>query len=362
AAPDGSFDTRWYRRSSTFDAADRPLRTTTGATTLGESAVTKSYTRRGTVRQVVSSYGTLVERVRRTAEGTVTEVKYGDAAGTITAMVHDDLRRLRNLTTYRSNQPAWTNDEGTQQMLLQDTQLVYDRAGNPTEIRDWRMPQEWEPGAKPVSRKMEYDDLYRLKRIDYQHTDGDATWVDPFDAETVDPTRPQPSPRRSFSKRVLRQTFAYDWLGNTVHTGDDQHAFYDRSLGPITNDVYKMTGAGSGSDNLVAEYDVAGYLTSLVVSRTGDCIPAGACLSQRFAYQWDEVGRLVDAKRWDGTEEAAHLEFAYDASDMRVRKTSGQRHTVYVFGSLELRSALFGEGDYELSESTEVAYLDGRAR
>jgi RHS repeat-associated protein len=362
AGPDGSFDTRWYHRESTFDAADRPVRTTTGATQFGESAVTKSYTRRGTVRQVVSSYGTLVEHVRRTAEGKVTEVRYGDAAGTTTAMVYDDLRRLRNLTTYRSNQPAWTNDQGTQQMLLQDTQLVYDRAGNPTEIRDWRMPQEWEPGAKPVSRKMEYDDLYRLKRIDYQHTDGDATWVDPFDAETVDPTRPQPSPRRSFSSRVLRQTFAYDWLGNTIHTDDDQHAFYDRSLGPITNDGYAMTGAGSGSDNLVAEYDAAGHLVSLVVNRTGDCIPVGACASQRFEYQWDEVGRLVDATRWDGTQEAAHLEFAYDASDMRVRKTSGERHTVYVFGSLELRSALFVEGDYELSGSTEVAYLDGRAR
>jgi RHS repeat-associated protein len=362
AGPEGSFDTRWYRREASFDVAGRPVRTTTGATMQGESAVTKSYTRRGSVKQLDSSYGRLVEHISRTAEGTVTEVKYGDGAGTTTAMVYDDLRRPRNLTTYRSKQSTWTNTDGTQQMLLQDTQLVYDRAGNPTEIRDWRMPDEWESGAKPVSRKMEYDDLYRLKRIDYQHTGGDATWVDPFHAETQDLTRPQPSPRGSFSTRVLRQTFAYDWRGNTVNTDDDQHAFYDRSLGAITNAKYQMTAAGSTSGSLQAEYDVGGYLKSLVVNRNGTCIPAGACETQSFEYLWDEVGRLVDAKRWDGTQQAAHLEYAYDASDMRVRKTSGDRHSVYVFGSLELGSAQFTDGDYELSKATEVAYLDGRAR
>ena len=113
AAPDGSFGTRWYHREASFDAADRPRRATTGATMLGESAVEKTYTRRGTTRQVDSSYGTLVEHVKRTAEGQVTEVKYGDGAGTTTAMVYDDLRRLRNLTTYRANQQTWTNTEGT---------------------------------------------------------------------------------------------------------------------------------------------------------------------------------------------------------------------------------------------------------
>jgi len=57
---------------------------------------------------------------------------------------------------------------------------------------------------------------------------------------------------------VLRQTLVYDWLGNTIQTDDDQHAFYDRSLGAITNDVYQMKGTVSGSDNLEAGYDEAG--------------------------------------------------------------------------------------------------------
>ena len=68
------------------------------------------------------------------------------------------------------------------------------------------------------------------------------------------------------------------------------------------------------------------------------------------------------ASRWDEVpasgSRAADLTFTYDASDRRVRKTSGSRHSVYVFGSLELRRAeLDGSGDYDLSAETEVPYL-----
>ena len=310
----------------------------------------------------------LVDDVKRDADGLVSEIEYGDAAATTTAFTYDDLRRLRNLTTYRANLDDWVSDPDTRQMLLQDEEFTYDRVGNPTEIRDWRDPEEWPAGAKPVTRKLQYDDLYRLNRVEYQYTSGTDDWTDPYAAEVSDNQRPQPTPRAKFAggERVQWQTYAYDWLGNTLTTDDDQHAFYDRSLGTVGNDGYQLSTAaiaqGDRSGNLSATYDTAGNLVSMDVMRQGECTVAGKCAAQHYEYEWDEVGRLVRASRWDeipaSGSRAADLTFTYDASDRRVRKTSGSRHSVYVFGSLELRRAeLDGSGDYELSAETEVPYL-----
>ena len=206
---------------------------------------------------------------------------------------------------------------------------------------------------------------------------GEDAWTDPYAAEVLDNERPQPSPRADFSsggKRVQWQTYAYDWLGNTTTTDDDQHAFYDRSLGTVGNGTtkrYQLDGAnntgstGTRNGSLSATYDAAGNLLTMDVGRDGKCVPAAKCLGDRldqhFEYQWDEVGRLTRAQRWDenppdGTADA-DLSFTYDASDQRVRKTSGSSHTLYVFGSLELRRAAYDGNDYVLSETTEVPYL-----
>ena len=74
-------------------------------------------------------------------------------------------------------------------------------------------------------------------------------------------------------------------------------------------------------------------------------------------YQWDEVGRLTLARRLDGTTLGAELRYQYDASDARVLKTVGDRHTVNVFSSLELRLATYSAGAYEVTAETEVPYL-----
>ena len=142
-----------------------------------------------------------------------------------------------------------------------------------------------------------------------------------------------------FAKRPLNQTFEYDWLGNTAKTGDDAKGFYDRSLGTIEQQnaakPYQLTHAkiadGPKAGELWAKYDDAGNLTRLNVRRDGTCL-GGTC-SQRFEYRWDEVGRLVRARRWDTnagiatinadlpTEDpAADLRNAYDAGDQRVIK------------------------------------------
>ena len=145
----------------------------------------------------------------------------------------------------------------------------------------------------------------------------------------------------------------------------------------------------SGTDWLDVEYDASGSMRAVTVSRGGDCL-GGTC-SQHYVYEWDEVGRLSRARRWDtdaaGADELANaaavensdadvyagqadveLGYIYDGSDQRVVKTAidinnNESHSVYIFSSLELRRAEYEVAqagttpDYELTELTEVAYL-----
>ena len=343
-----------------------------------------------------------------TATALLNTLAYGDLATTTTGFAYDNRRRLRSVQTYRAAPSAWSDpsypapgpsDDPSQQLLLQDEDFEYDVVNNPTEIRDWRDPSEWPDGAKPVTKKIQYDDLYRVSRVDYEHMPGDDTWTSPYAREnaeaagmaTPDPRRAQPSPHVDFSHRIRWQTFDYDWLGNNVVTDDDAHGFYDRSIGNIGNGTasqgpYQLTGAnnaaqagpGDSEGELETRYDPAGNLTAMKVRRAGACLPTGALCSQRFDYRWDEVGRLVRAQRWDIAEAdyasedldgpvpaglpAADLRYEYDAGDQRVTKQAvddagSDRFTLYIFESLELRRAPFASGDYELSADTEVPYL-----
>src|SRR5690606_27273768 len=200
-------------------------------------------------------YGPLITNIQRTADGLMQQMTYGDAAGTTTAYSYDQRRRLSSVQTYRGPpasgiwdddydrvSPPDTEEPTTFQLLLQDEDFIYDVVGNPVEIRDWRNPEDWPDGAKPVTKKIQYDDLYRATRVDYQYTTGDDEWHSPFEYENdggSDPRRANPAPHQSFDKRILRQTFRYDWLGNTDVTDDEAHGFYDRSLGTITNSASK---------------------------------------------------------------------------------------------------------------------------
>lgn len=392
--PELRFTPRWYLQTATFDAADRPIAQTTGAAVSellgagGVSNVTIAYSRRGVPMTLGSSYGSLVTKLVHDADGLQTEMKLGDAAGTTTAKTYDARRRLRTTQTFRAQPAIWTSppsgysvDPGayTTQLLLEDTEIEYDEVDNPVWIRDWRSANEWPAGAKPVNKRIEYDDLYRVRKIQYQYGGGDDAWTSPFEAEntgSTDPRRAKPAPHVSYDKRVLEQTFAFDWLGNTTQTGDDANGFYDRSLGDITNDTYQLkhaqlAGARGGQANV--KYDAAGSMTLLTVKRNGPCLPAGAICSQAYVYEWDEVGRMVRAKRWDITNPVdltgppsgvpeVDLAYAYDGSAERVLKTArdpvgAEVHTAYVLGSLELRRAAFLGGEYVRDELTESVYL-----
>lgn len=429
--PNNRYADRWYTREMRYDAADREIWATTGAQheellaasvpppgpngsafqINSASAVTTSYTSRGKVRRAAGSYGDLITRIERTADDRVTRITYGDIAGTTTALGYDTRRRIMTVQTYRGPPSEWAqadsyqprpvfNDDAegnTLQLLLQDRELHYDAVNNPTEIIDYRNPDEWPRGAKPVTRRMEYDDLYRVERVDYSYPDGSDEWESPFDAEmgdqSHDPRRAHPAPHSAFDQRLLWQSYQYDWLGNNIVTQDDAGGFYDRSLGQVeqaTAEPYRISRAAKPSSEasnwLQVQYDLAGNMRSMSVSRGGACL--GSVCNQHFAYQWDEVGRLSRARRWDvdangarsyaeasargevveeyANAAAVDLRYSYDGTDRRVLKTAvdsdDASHTVYVFPTLELRRARFlaagaAPPDFERSALTEVAYL-----
>jgi RHS repeat-associated protein len=385
----------WYTRAIAYDGADRPASATTGADVSqlldanGQSFVSTQYSLRNAVASVSSGYGPLIASITRDADGLITQTVYGDVASTTSAASYDDRRRPSTVTTFRGAPAIWSSPPATYQpppapngppstfqRLLEDVDYVYDEVDNPVEVRDFRNPAEWPAGAQPASRKIQYDDLYRATQVEYEYPAGTDPWTSPFDAEDrgidADPRHAQPSPHTSFANRVLRQSLQYDWLGNTTATDDDVHGFYDRSLGTVTNGTaalgpYQLkaaSGAGTLGGSLSATYDDAGNLTALTVSRSGPCLPAGASCSQRFTYDWDEVGRLVHARRFDGTATAASadLVYAYDTSDDRTLKTATdaqghQVHSAYVFNSLELRRTTFNGTEYARTPTTEVGYL-----
>ena len=394
----------WYVRTIARDGADRVIGDDSGADVAellgsdGKSRITIDYTARGALREVGGSYGTLVKGLVHDAGGLNTHLVYGDLAGTTTDFTYDARRRLSTVVTQRGAPSTWSAatmlarplvGEPTQQLLLQSVRFGYDVADNPISIEDLRDPTEWPDGAKPASRTQRYDDLYRLVETDYQPTHD--PWTSPFASEDVGylaAQRAMPTPHLAFDARVVQQTFAYDWLGNTVATDDDAHGFYDRSLGSVANDAtaaYRLTsasneaayGTGPRTGHLSTAYDASGAIVDLVVVRQGSCLPAGASCTQRFVYDWDEVGRLVRARRWDTTTPgavgsplptatpAAELRFAYGSDDERTRKTAidpngSQTHTAYVFASLELRRTSFDGTDYQRTPTTEVPYLFAR--
>ncbi|MBN2195457.1 MAG: hypothetical protein JW751_21745 [Polyangiaceae bacterium] len=220
--------------------------------------------------------------------------------------------------------------------------------------------------ARAPPRGATKDDLYRVIGIENAYSTDNArdTWISPYqadlDAPEGDPRCAPPSPHVSFDDRVTRQTWQYDWLGNTTQTTDDASGFYDRSLGtvttgPVAGAAYQLQSAeiaGTGGGRVDTKYDAAGNLVRMNLRRDGTCLGGPTC-SARFDYQWDEVGRLVRARRWD-TEQlsdvgddlpdgdpAADLRYLYDAGDQRVLKTAvdggdneNQSHTAYVFESL----------------------------
>jgi RHS repeat-associated protein len=390
----------WFTKYHLHDAMDRLRGETTGATSpelLGASQAsltTVTYSARGTVKRVSSTYGTLVTSIERSADGLIEKIVYGDAATTKSTQTYDQRRRLQSAEVSRLDPvPVWNaglpeydpppaTTGGSFQTYLRDETYEYDIVNNPIAINDFRPPADWPAGAKPVSRTIGYDDLYRVTSVSYAYGGGPDTWGSPFAAEMSgldDPRRPDDFPAHlTLPTRVTEQTYEYDWLGSLTKSADDLNAFWDRGMGPMRNGVsnrpyqWKDAGTladpewdGSGSAQ-AADYDAAGNLEQIVVTRSGACSNGTNNCDLRFYYYFDEVGRLYRGTRYEGQTLKADLSFTYDSSDNRVIKTDNtlpgtvnDAHTLYVFDSLELRRTSHDATTFTYSRTAEneVPYL-----
>jgi RHS repeat-associated protein len=387
----------WFRKQSSFDVAGRLAREDTGADlyelrdSTGAAATDFVYSKRGTIKSVSGSFGTLIASNKLDALGRPIQTVYGDAAATKADFTYDSLERLGTFKLSRTAPAFWTAAaiapytlpglKTTAQKILTQTAMFYDPASNPTSIEDLSAFAEWPAGAAPMRKLMTYDALYRVTNTAYAYkastTWGDAPRTSSIAYETgIGDTRPVPE--RTLTTRVRSQTNAYDWLGTTTETSDPGNALFDRSLGPIMNQQTRLETAGAGA-GVAAKYDEGGNMVDLTVRRTGTCT-RGLCI-QRYGYEWDEIGQLVRARRWDyGTlpttepvypaypSRAADWELRYSYAAGRVRKTSinpsGEtRHTIEVFPSLRLNRAQFlASGEYERTPATETLYLGKMAR
>jgi RHS repeat-associated protein len=290
----------------------------------------------------------------------------------------------------------------TQQTVLADDVIPvsggYDAVDNPITVLDQRIDGEWPVGAKPVTtRTYGYDDAYRVTSVANTYKAGTDLFVPPVAATTA---ATSPFPLAAPAKRVLSQSFKYDGLGNTIATGDDATTFFDRSLGKISNggtasapgpnQLQSATeGTLSAGGALSATYDAAGNMVQLVVQRSGAC--TGDC-NQLFQYDWDEVGRLARARRFDfvggtvcyakigcvpnptpgeylyprlpTTPANADVSYSYDAGGTRVLRAStpsgeGPTYSAEIFPSLRLNHAQWDatSATYDESVETEAVYL-----
>ena len=227
-----SYASRWFTSRRDYDLGDRLTRKTTGAMELilaGGSEERYSYSPRGALFSIDSSYGNLIKSISYNSEGAPNRIIYGDARGTTANFGYDNRHRL---SLYQLIAPAIGSSPPIGYFDYRFP--AYDAVGNPMEIQDLRIPwTQLPPEASPVERRvMEYDDLYRLTQISstYQSGNGTAPWGSPFAPEIA--ARDQhPVPLRTLPTRVEKQSFEYDGAGNITASSDDLAAFYDRSLG-----------------------------------------------------------------------------------------------------------------------------------
>ena len=397
------YASHWYRQGTAYDFADRVSARTTGVEDAdllagGAGREVYTYSPRGLVSGVYSAARIIISGITYTPEGLLDEVTYGDLAATKAKRTYDP-ERLR-LATYKVSRSApglWFTSNGsysapppeTRQTTLAQLDYHYDLVGNPDVINDLAPSSTGglAPSVYPVRRRtITVDDFYRVTRVDYGYgtPTGSATFTNPFLPE-INAGDTRPAARASLPSRVTWQTFDYDFMGNTTATDDNLSASYDRSLGTITNGDVSGWGpnqlSSAAANGVSARYDEAGNLVELKVERGGTCPSgAGSNCAQWYAYEWDEVGQLSRARRWDYAstlpipsgdvpdEDASwDLHYAYSGG-VRVLKTAKdalgvERHTLEVFDTLRLEHDHYipASDDYERNRAATHVYLAGGA-
>ena len=326
------YATTWYSRQTTFDDLNRVATQQTGAQALvqGYDNVAYNYTPRGQIASMsgaLSSYGTLLQSASYAPDGALVSAVLGDAALTTITPQYDSRRLVHEMTVSSSNFES--RNVSTYQPVLEDDVFGYDPVGNPTSITDQRVPSAWPPEAQPASRTISYDTRYEVTHVGV--TPGGLFQNSPFAFEALT-NNPLPVAWPAPTTRVATQDFTYDALGNTLSSQDDQSSLWSRSLGTITNggplagpnqlQSSTQTGAAGGMTQVV--YDPAGNVSAILVQAAAPC--TGSC-QMEFVYDWDELGRLARARRFDGGASTPTVDdaFAYDAGGQRVLKATSVR-------------------------------------
>lgn len=380
----------------------------------------------------------LVDAMTYTRDGLSEAIRYGDGAltrdPTTTTFEYDLRRRPIHVRTTRDA----TGLAGLSAVTVpQDQSLTWDAAGNLTAITDLRPGSEWQGLSAPQSMQLSHDGLYRIINVAYTYTtptgpvtDGVpfANWrdeqrrtkADGHNNYEADPMRPIPAPMmgEAPTSRVSDLSYRYDFLANMVEWTDDSSHFYERSLGDISNGLEEEDGRpaalrfASNLPHAAPTYDAnamrGGYLwadhgeqgdmltltvhtackdkstellcyddTSTTLTGRNEALGArcSCAQEQHYQYQWDEAGRISEARRYDrngSTLESWHLEarvrYLYDSGNQRTVKEvlpagTGEasilpsRFTLTVFpGDFEIRGAIRGEGNTYTTSTGEDAY------
>ena len=289
-----------------FNLSDQLIKQTTGAPKFGpgrtEGFVEFDYSPRGALLSVRSAYGALINAVSYRNDGLLKSITLGDLANTELAYSYDTYSRRDGYRYERSAPALWATSvpgyekppNETAISELANVSAILDPVGNPITIKD-TYAGSWPVKYSPPSVKLRYDSLYRVRRLDY---DPQLPWSPAFEHEFRNGDRGPLLPLLT-TKRPQQIAFSYDWNGNTVEVSDDAKLVFDRSLLQVTN------GDASGkvphqlrtANGIRARYDAAGNLVELTVERPGRCMWSSC--AQRFVYDWDEVGYLIRARRWD---------------------------------------------------------------
>jgi len=356
----------------------------------GGSWFSLDYNARGQVRRVNTSYSEILKSAAYNEYGQPLQTVYGDSAQTTATSAYDARNRLDTYALSRASASIWNTATPTypvppalpngRQTSLLSLRFIRDLVGNPTSISDLATASQWPAGAKPVSKAIGYDTLYRATSTAFTYTGGN-TWVSPLDAERAAGSR-EFAPLRTATTRVAGQTLQYDWKGNIVSWTDPSSMFYERSLGAAGTIGYDAARPNQlvSASGVSAVYEEAGNLGELRVSRaTGSC-PTGSSsfCGQQYRYDWDEVGQLQRARRWDYTRSVpagnpaypgvpaaapvVDVTFSYSGGQRVLKQSAdalGPMYSLEVFDSLRVNRTRLREGEYERSAESEVGYLAG---
>ena len=394
------------------------------------------YNRRGLPRQATAVVDgtphTVVESIAYLRDGLVGSITYGDdlmgtRMPTTSSTTYDVRRRpVRMRTTRDTTGMGGVGQELEAVTTVVDQELVWDAANNLTATVDHRDGAEWPAGFRPQTTYISHDALYRVVGADFEYTQADGArtmndigtdWRDNYaQAPSVDPMRQTPAPAVVDVEgmgRVESLRWSWDYLANTTSWTDNDDAFYERSIGAIGNG--NSTGETSGSrpsalyvaSNLTAgvagssngwvevDYGVGGNVVGMTVHAQcsngasacvdpeGDSDARRAALrancdcatEQHYAYRWDELNRLAEARRYDYEGIAwvrkVRQRYRYDGANSRTVKqtlesgSTPEAIALYPYpGDFERRGLTRGLTAYEASSTleTETQYVVAGAR